>query len=680
MPLEVPADVVLSVPAKGEVDAVAQDAGFFIYASGPHVYAADEQHGTTTLFTADPGFQLMGVDADLGFYGLTHAWAEGSYADHTGRTPCSDTGAVTWRLFVDSGSGAKSIASGANTRVRGCTAAKPLFALYGDSIAYAEEAPRAGHPQAWRIKVVNIFSGDTMREIDTDEDVFSLDLSNADVAYAEGTLDPNVDPNHEFNTRLMLAAADASAPRQIATDAFDVSFDHERLAWIDDQGTSQRSDSAPGPQAMTATLSDLTPLWLAGLDGLPPGRPESAEDTITWVDDGAIVLASPNDGILWRVSGTGHAEAASARYDDLAWVTLHDDGSESLDSYPLPKLLPPLPTPSTTPSPTPALTSSPSSTPAPPESIVVDGITWQRLDAASLPPVDYLVPSTGLGRVLAVGGSHLFSSPDGISWTVLGQMPDGSRGSIFETASSRLLTGGSSGEWYSDDGATWTFDGGNWGPLAAQCEGSNPGIEVMYDATPGLLGFGSGFWRSDDGSSWQCVGPRQDISSVAFGNGTFVGSGSARPGSEAGMLFASSDAVMWHQTQPTSKYLAPVSVADGFVALNEDFRNGDQPDILYTSSDGKTWHRQPNPFGQESLWPLTSDGSRAVVLGTSELPGDVWVSSTDGTHWTRYELPPRDSDRADSVAIVGDLVVVSGTRYNGDVDPSTPVVWVAQIP
>ncbi|HEY5519535.1 MAG TPA: hypothetical protein VIK08_02675 [Candidatus Limnocylindrales bacterium] len=364
MPLEVPAYLIESVPVRGQVDAVAQR-GEFVYAAGDQVYLGSIVQGTRSLFTADDGYKVMGVDEAWSDQGPLYGWAEGKYDAETGRAPCSDAGSVTWRLFASDGSQTHPITSGVNSSLRGCTAAKPLYAFDGNEVAYAVEAPRDGHPNAWAIHVVNVLTGASDRNIDTDEDLFSLDFENGIVVYTEGTLDPNVDPNKEFGTRLMLSSPDEQRPQQIAADAYHVSLFEGRLAWVADQSSSQRDENAPGPQIMTATVFDLTPRSLGPLNG--PRGPIAGGDLITWVEAGQIVLADPNLGVEWRVSGTGDVDSAWASSTDqmLDWVVDNDDGTQTLDTIPLAKALPELPEPTELPSPTPSATPAPTTSPTP---------------------------------------------------------------------------------------------------------------------------------------------------------------------------------------------------------------------------------------------------------------------------------------------------------------------------
>jgi hypothetical protein len=61
-------------------------------------------------------------------------------------------------------------------------------------------------------------------------------------------------------------------------------------------------------------------------------------------------------------------------------------------------------------------------------------------------------------------------------------------------------------------------------------------------------------------------------------------------------------------------------------------------------------------------------------------PGAVCVSSADGSTWTRYQLPPRDGDFADSAALIGNELVVTGSSYNGGDTQGNGIIWSTQIP
>ena len=62
---------------------------------------------------------------------------------------------------------------------------------------------------------------------------------------------------------------------------------------------------------------------------------------------------------------------------------------------------------------------------------------------------------------------------------------------------------------------------------------------------------------------------------------------------------------------------------------------------------------------------------------SAESPGDVWVSSTDGSTWARYPLPHRRTDYAIAAAIMGNQVVVIGEDELGGAPNG--LIWTTTI-
>lgn len=62
---------------------------------------------------------------------------------------------------------------------------EPLLAIDGDLLAYTVESPQPGHPQATAIVVHNLATGTDVTRIQTEESLWSLDLSGANVIYSE---------------------------------------------------------------------------------------------------------------------------------------------------------------------------------------------------------------------------------------------------------------------------------------------------------------------------------------------------------------------------------------------------------------------------------------------------------------------------------------------------------------
>jgi hypothetical protein len=578
-------------------------------------------------------------------------------------------------------------------------------------IAFAEEAPRDGHPQAWHISLVDLITRATVRTFDTDRDVFSLGLSGENIAYTEGFFDSTYDHNKPFDTRLMLSSPGNETAVEVAADAYDVSFSGDRMAWVNDPQTSQHDATAAPATYMTATTSERSPRPLAVSSGRPLDEPVAAGDLVSWIDDGDLFISKPDAGTTSRLSGTGRVDQASARGGFLTWLTSNSDGSQSIKVISSDELFPPPPTPIPTPSAraTPIVQASL----APPESIAVNGISWARSEHDALPEARYIgsVTVTG-GRFLMTasrcayplpeyaGGCGtaqvVFSSADGVAWNELGTVaiePDGV-GTVYEFQN-QLLASGSRGEDTSAESGIWrSVDGGlNWDFIAdpvlpaGSCAGDSVAyVDRIVSIGGDLIGVGLGrVWHSNDGVSWDCVGLTPARIQIDYANGVFVGEGETDPAA-ADWFWRSGDGIDWQKTQKAPLNTQIVSVADGFVALG----GGDKylpPTDLLTSPDGASWTKRPYPFGDADVRLAESEGDRALVIendyssiaGEVE-PGAIWISSNDGATWTRYQLPPRNGDYADSAAILGNRIVATGSSYNGGNSDGSGVIWTAEFP
>ena len=249
----------------------------------------------------------------------------------------------------------------------------------------------------------------------------------------------------------------------------------------------------------------------------------------------------------------------------------------------------------------------------------------------------------GRGRFLAVAERGLIASPDGLNWSILGSAPGGvyddSRG-LFAFGSVHTTQGSIAELWWSAGGSSWNLLSGQPAFTSGPCAAAGNPISGIYPIGNSLVAVGSAAaYSSVDGQTWQCLGPIPDVR-INGGHDVLVGSGGTDPQS-ANYLWLSRDGATWQPTTETTDFMNPAPVASGFVAVGQSFF--DAPAYLLTSPDGEQWNPQPVTFGSEILnesAPLASDGSRAVVVedapdSTAESPGDVWVSSTDGSTWTR---------------------------------------------
>ena len=278
------------------------------------------------------------------------------------------------------------------------------------------------------------------------------------------------------------------------------------------------------------------------------------------------------------------------------------------------------------------------------------------------------------------------ASPDGMHWSILGTAP----GSVYDDPRGLFAFGSGITNQGSKTELWWSADGSNWQSLTNQpifssgpCAAPGNPITGIYPIGDTLVAVGSAATlSSQDGRTWSCLGQIPELR-INGGHDVLVGSGATDPQSPIEYLWSSPDGSTWRQTTETWDFMNPAPVQDGFVALGQSFR--DPPAFLLTSLDGERWTPQPVPFGSEVLnqsAPLASDGSRAIVVEdagdfTAESPGDVWVSSTDGSTWTRYPLPRHRSDYAVSAAIMGDQLVVTGEDQQDDT--GNDLIWTATL-
>lgn len=181
------------------------------------------------------------------------AWVEWRYAAQPATGPCD------WRIVVLSLATGKTniVATGRNTRLEGLGAPPPPIALDGGELVYAEQDPSTARPWGWLVKVLDLASGRVVRTIATQQETYSLALSNGVVAYSEGLVDEG--RGFVYKTRLMVSTPLAPAPREIASDAFEISFRDGRLAWVADIAASEQQS---GLERMPRVWTTTSPSWV----------------------------------------------------------------------------------------------------------------------------------------------------------------------------------------------------------------------------------------------------------------------------------------------------------------------------------------------------------------------------------------------------------------------------------
>lgn len=286
------------------------------------VILVDLAHGTwRVLATAAPGYQpwnpVIGANKV--------AWVEWRYPSPWLIGSCS------WRIVVmDLGTGtSRLIASGVNTRLDFDGAPSPAMdmELDGSRLAYAVQDTTAARPWGWRIKVVDLASGKVERSIPTQQEMFSLGLAHGEVAYSEGLV--NTETGAIWHTRLMISTPQEPKPRQIAANAYYLSFRDGRLAWMGDESGAVYNSGQPGAVRVWTAVG---PSWTPAPVTPQPPEPQVPQEWQAVSADAVVYclvrLVGSGGSSLWMWDArTGQAhevpgsEGAMASGIGQGWVT-----------------------------------------------------------------------------------------------------------------------------------------------------------------------------------------------------------------------------------------------------------------------------------------------------------------------------------------------------------------------
>lgn len=196
----------------------------------------------------------------------------------------------------------------------------------GSVVAYAIGAATADKPYASTVIIRDIDSGAVLRQFDSELLVYDIGVSGQNVAYTEGSV-----TSGQFqvldNSRLMLMQAGDPAPTKLADDTFQVSFDGNRVVWV---------EGPPDAEVGPATAEDVRQVELPSLEPTDLSRssadpavdsafvPTAAEGFAAWTE------ASDRQQhlILWDSRTGASQEIASAKvtfYPSIGggWIVWH---------------------------------------------------------------------------------------------------------------------------------------------------------------------------------------------------------------------------------------------------------------------------------------------------------------------------------------------------------------------
>jgi hypothetical protein len=284
-----------------------------------------------------------------------------------------------------------------------------------------------------------------------------------------------------------------------------------------------------------------------------------------------------------------------------------------------------------------------------------DGSTWISRTLSD-PRPSLRAVTFGNDTFLAVG-THLYTSPDGATWTLVGYGFEDiafGNGTFVAVAGDTIVT--------SPDGSTWTIRS----PFR-----NTASFNAVTFANDMFVAVGSSIWTSPDGVTWT---PRVSeapnmLNEVAFGNGVFVAVGNG------GTIVTSPEGVNWTPQDSGIEVidfyggvidLHGVAFGDGlFVAAGG---NG----TILTSSIGATWTRRASGTNNSLNGAVFNNGT-FVVVGAGTILQSHRLSSTD--------VKANNSDEAitlrtaDTLSITASLATGDGSGISADwwVVADTPI-------
>lgn len=206
----------------------------------------------------------------------------------------------------------------------------------------------------------------------------------------------------------------------------------------------------------------------------------------------------------------------------------------------------------------------------------------------------------------------ILTSPDGLKWTAI-QLPTSKTVAGIVYHNGVYVLAGHGIVYTSNDATTWTL----------QDHGMTYGFTWIANVNNRFLFNIDNDWllSSPDGITWtkeKYSGPLSGISSIAFGNGKYIGVGSKK-------IVSSIDGITW----TVEDSLAPVAFYNllfcnnQFVAITTDFTNSNNH--IATSSDGINWTLH-NIGLYEKINSVTFGDSQFVAVGAN---GAILASKAD---------------------------------------------------
>jgi hypothetical protein len=330
---------------------------------------------------------------------------------------------------------------------------------------------------------------------------------------------------------------------------------------------------------------------------------------------------------------------------------------------------------------------------------------WTRERLKLDPPgvIDGIVADTdrlvGFGQAAHANGdparAAIWQSSDGINWRSVALLGPGIarlaipwRDGLLVAAVHGLDEGVATTCWRVGNGDTASEPVCGEEPLPGVVEGG-----IASDAAAVMWGRGSQgprVWVAEDGATWRQSDHQGAVDLVVNTGGNFVAFG--RRGSSSPSVAYSTDGIAWSESAVSNpgvfegaRIVAAMPFRGRFVAAGTDIMR--DVSAIWTTEDGHHWHRTALPSaGSAHVVNLVVVGDRLLAVGGVRNGGRkvvaMWESS-DAASWRSVAAPNLFADSsADATVVVGDSIVVCGTKYvqrDDGQSESIPVTWRSQV-
>jgi len=288
-----------------------------------------------------------------------------------------------------------------------------------------------------------------------------------------------------------------------------------------------------------------------------------------------------------------------------------------------------------------------------------DAITWER-GGLTLPPFTQVFSMEWTGsEIIALTGSELLASPDGIVWTDISPTGHGwLHGMVASERRIYVLSGGTVAYFRSSPNDPWRqLDARSINPSITLSTAADHGTEVLLVGSDGDL-----LYSGDDGGTWRPVSSGLDgrIHALRRFAGRWVAVGSD------GGVSSSADGILWEPSSSgTLAQLQCVAWHDGMWVAGGRVDSGPTRHLkqfgIFTSTDGKQWTDQsfsidPYPGWNSLVHSVFHTGEQWMAVATSAVltsadavtwkvqsfPHDTISAAWNGSRLITVDVPPED--------------------------------------